>query len=71
MLWSVPSLQGFSRFFYTRSRPISTISRGFGKGSTYFYYGIRGEKKGNTQSVLEKVLKKIGIDAAQSEITTG
>jgi transposase len=37
----------------------------------YFYYGIWSEKKGNDPSVLEKVLKKIGIDAAQSGITKG
>jgi transposase len=37
----------------------------------YFYYGIWSEKKGNAQSVLDKALKKIGIDASQSGITTG
>jgi transposase len=48
------------------------IPADFPKWNTiYFYYGIRGEKKGNAQSVLEKVLKKIGIDAAQSGITKG
>jgi hypothetical protein len=34
-----------------------------------FYYSIWGEKRENGPSVLEKVLKKIGIDAAQPRIT--